>query len=212
MTKETMTVHQALCEMKVLGKRINAAIRAVKPISTKEQNAQKVDGITLDEFKSLAKSSHDSAVDLIKRQIALKAAVNQYNAEKHITVAGKDYTVAQAIWLMSYGMEEQRSLMDRYTAMLQKASDEIERRNGDELNRKAEAAMTAIYGNKDKANGEAFNQDVETYKKNHAVVMVDPLGIRDIISKMEKEISAFESGVDAAIQVANATTQITIEY
>ena len=212
MTHETMTVHQALCELKVLNKRVASAICETKPISTKEHSSRKVDGVTEAEFTEQAKASHNSAVDLINRQIAIKAAVSQYNSEKVITVAGKNYTVAQAIWMMQYGVKEKKSLLTRYTDMLRIASNTIERENGQRLNDRAESFTVSMCGNKDKADPKAYNESLEEYKKNHALELVDPMGIRKIISDMEKEISEFETGVDAAIQVANATTTLEISY
>jgi len=210
--REEMTVHQALCELKTLNKRIPKAISETKPISTKEAKSNNVDGISVSEFKTLAQSTHDSATDLIKRQRGIKAAINQYNACKIIDVCGRKYTIAQAIWEMNYGMAEEKNLVTRYSEMLRKATAQIERANGDDLNRRAEAAMTAIHGNKDKANNDDFLKGVEDYKAAHALELVDPLNIRKIIADLDKSIAEFEANVDAAIQVANATTTLTIEY
>ena len=212
MKTETMTVHQALCELKVLNKRVSKTINETKPISFKEHSSRKVDGITETDFTEQAKASHNSAIDLINRQIAIKAAVNQYNAEKIVTVAGKDYTVAQAIWMMQFGIKEKKTLLDRYANMLTMVNATIERENGQRLNDRAEAFTVSMCGNKDKADPKAFNDSIEEYKKNHALELVDPLGIRKVISDMENEISEFEAGVDAAIQVANATTTLEISY
>lgn len=212
MTHEQMTVHQALCELKILNKRIIKAISASKPISTKEHSSKKVDGIDIGEFNEIAKSAHDSAVDLIRRQSAIKSAVNQYNAERRITVCGEEYSVAQAIWLMNYGMREQRDLLTLYTDMLANATRNIERANGDDLNRRAEAAMNAIHGGRDKANNEEYLRGIEDYKASHALELVDPIGIRKVIADLEKKISDFEANVDSAIQVANATTILEIAY
>lgn len=212
MNHEEMTVHQALCELKTLRKRIVNAIEATNPIAAKEASATKVKGVSMADFKEAAKSAHDSAVDLIKRQRAIKAAVNQYNASKTIEVCGKTYTVAQAIWEMQYGMSENKILLQRYTDMLNRANREIESANGSDLNRRAETFCASMFGSKDKADAKDYNATLEDYKAKHTLELFDPLGIRKIIEDLEKEISSFESSVDAAIQVANATTTLTIEY
>ena len=212
MVHEEMTVHQALCELKTLNKRIVKAVDATKPISVKEVSATKVDGISTGDFKDNAASAHDSAVSLIKRQRAIKAAVNQYNASKTIEVCGRTYTIAQAIWEMTYGISEDKSLLERYTNMLNSANSTIEKANGSELNRRAEAFCTAMYGSKEKCDKSDFNATLEDYKAKHTMELFDPLNIRKIIADMDKEISDFTSNVDAAIQVANATTILTIEY
>lgn len=210
--REEMTVHQALCELKVLRKRITKAIADTEPIATKEAASQKVNGLPIEDFKSNAKAAHASAVDLIRRESAIKAALNQYNASKRITVCGHEYSVAQAIWLMQYGLEDKRTLLERYTTLLTKAKSKIEKANGDDLTRRAESFTVSMFGAKDKANPADFNATLEDYKAKHTLELVDPLGIARVIADLEKEISDFESSVDAAIQVANATTTIEIEY
>ena len=210
--REEMTVHKALCELKTLNKRITKAISETKPVSTKEASSQKVDGIPMKTFNENAKSTHDSATDLIKRQRGIKAAVSQYNASKEIEVCGRKYTIAQAIWEMNYGMAEEKNMLARYTEMLRKCNAQIERANGEDLNRRAENAMNAIHGNKDKANNDEYLKGLEDYKKSHTLELVDPLNIRKVIADLDKEISDFEANVDAAIQVANATTTLIIEY
>lgn len=212
MVKEKMTVHQALCELKTLRKRISKAIEATNPVAVKYHGAGKVNGMTTEEFKTLAKSAHDTAVDLIRRQNAIKAAVNEYNSWTKVKVCGQEYTVAQAIWLMQYGMNDKKALLNRYVQMLDSVNAQIVRSNGDELRRRAETFAVNMYGVKDKADPKDFNTAMDDYIDKHTVDMVDPLGIRKIISELEKEISDFESNVDAAIQVANATSTIEIEY
>lgn len=212
MTTEKMTVHQALCELKVLGNRIDKAVRDTIPVAVKEHGSDKVNASAISDFKKLAQSSHDSASDLIRRKMAIKAAINKYNASKIITVAGKQYSVAEAIWLMQQGLDDKKDMLRRYTTILDKALSDIEKKNGEDLNRRAENAMNAIYGGKEKADPEEYLNALSGYKEKHALELVDPLDIRKVIADLDAEISAFEVGVDAAIQVANATTEIEIEY
>lgn len=212
MVREEMTVHQALCELKTLNKRIDKAIEATKPVAIKEASAKKIEGMTTEDFTANAMSTHDSAVGLIKRQRAIKAAVNQYNAEKQIDVCGRKYTIAQAIWEMQHGTSEDKALLTRYTALLSFVNTQIERANGSDLDRRAEAFCASMYGSKEKCDPKDFNATLEDYKAKHTVEMFDPLNIRRIIADIDKEVSDFEANVDAAIQVANATTTLVIEY
>lgn len=212
MVREEMTVHQALCELKTLNKRIEKAIGETKPVAIKEASAKKVDGIAAEEFVANARSAHDSAVGLIKRRRAIKAAINQYNAEKQIEVCGRRYTIAQAIWEMQHGTSEDKALLTRYTQLLAFANNQIERMNGSDLDKRAEAFCASMYGSKDKCDPRDFNTTLEDYKAKHTMELFDPLGIRKIIADIEKEVSDFEANVDAAIQVANATTTLVIEY
>jgi hypothetical protein len=212
MVHEEMTVHQALCELKTLNKRVLKAIDATIPVAIKEAGAKKIDGVATEVFAENARSAHDSAVGLIKRQRAIKAAVNQYNAEKQIEVCGRKYTIAQAIWEMQHGTNEDHALLTRYTNILSGANSQIERFNGSDLDRRAEAFCASMYGNKEKCDPKDFNATLEDYKAKHTMELFDPLNIRKIIADIDKEVSDFEANVDAAIQVANATTTLVIEY
>ena len=210
--KETMTVHEALCELKTLRKRVEDGINESVAITYKEQGSSTLNGRPVKDVVDSIKSQHQSVTDLISRMIAIKAAVNQYNAEKKITVAGKEYSIAQAIYMKTYGIETKRELLTRYQSLLKHATVYVESQNGDKLNARAETAMTSIFGNKEKVDPEKYLEGLKNYKAEHMLILVDPLNLADVVKKMEEDIVAFESKVDSAIQIANATTQIDIEY
>ena len=212
MVKESMTVHEALCELKTLSKRIDNAIMMSVPVAVKEHSATVVNGKPVADWIASERGNYQSAMSLINRMVAIKAAINKYNAEKHITVADKDYTIAQAIWLMTHGMAYKQELMDCYTTSLTKANRAIEAANGDSLNSKAEAAMNAIFGSKDKTDPAVYLKGIQDYKEQHRKEIVDAIGIEAAIKSLDEEIASFNAKVDSAIQVANATTVIEIEY
>lgn len=210
--KETITVHEALCEIKMLNKRIAGAIEKSNPIAVKEAGAKQVNGMPVEDFIAEAKANHQSATDLIRRLAALKAAVNQYNAEKVITVGDKEYSIAQAIYMMEYGLALKEALLTKYVSAYSSARNTCLKSNGDMLNTRAEAAMNAIYGAKEKSDPEIYLAGLKAYKDQHTTVLVDPLNLSGVIDELDEEITTFRSKVDSAIQVANATTVITVEY
>lgn len=212
MQKETMTVHVALCEVKTLTKRVESAIENIIPISTKECVSKKVDGMDIKAFEEMVKSGEQRALDLMARLNALKAALNQYNASAKVTICDKEYTIAEALWLMQYGMDHKKTLLGHYRNAYNKAYKKVEKKNGQELNTAAERAADVALGGKDKTNGDEYLDMVENYKKRHQYELVDPLGLANRIVELENEISKFESEVDAKIQSSNAITEITIEY
>ena len=210
--KEKMTVHEALCELKTLRKRVEDGIVEGTPIMYKENGATMLNGKPVPEVVAEIKAQHQSVTDLINRMTAIKAAVNQYNAEKKINVAGQEYSIAQAIYMKSFGIETKRELLTSYQRALKHATTYVESMNGDKLNSRAETAMTSLFGAKEKADPEKYLAGLKDYKEQHMLVLVDPLDLAKVTKKMEEEIVAFESKVDSAIQIANATTEIEIEY
>ena len=105
MTTETMTIHRALVELKTIDSRIIKKIDSAKFCIAAKAKATKLGAITVDEFKTSAQASYDSAMDLINRRNAIKAAVSKSNAVTEISVGNKTYTVAEAISLKQHGME-----------------------------------------------------------------------------------------------------------
>lgn len=214
MQKETMSVHAALCEKKTLDKRIAKAIYTLGKtcIGLKEAAATQVNGIEKAEFKLNATAYDQQAHDMIKRQCAITAAINQYNASGTIEIDGSTYTIAEALWLMQYGMKTKKALLKAYEDAYNAATAEANRKNGEDLRRAAERAADVALGGKDKTNGDEYLKMVENYISRHQLEVVDPLGLWEKIQALENDIHTFESEVDAKIQTSNALTMITIEY
>jgi len=63
-----------------------------------------------------------------------------------------------------------------------------------------------------KINASEYETMRKAYIEAHTYEMIDPIGIKDKIDELEDEISKFKAGIDAALSVSNATTDITIEY
>lgn len=72
MTTETMTVHKALAELKILDNRIlNAIITNDFCIANQHSNT-KINGIEAKEYEKVMQGAYDKATDLIKRRKAIK--------------------------------------------------------------------------------------------------------------------------------------------
>ena len=89
MTTETMTIHRALVELKTIDSRIIKKIDCAKFCISAKAGAKKLGAVTVDEFKTSAQASYDSAMDLINRRNAIKAAVSKSNAVTEISVGNK---------------------------------------------------------------------------------------------------------------------------
>ena len=213
MTTEKMTVHQALCDVKVANSKIEDAIAGATFVCANRANAMRVNGIKQEEYENNAKEDYQRINDLIRRTEAIKKAINQYNAEHKVMIGDKEYTVAEAIYMMQRGMVNKRRLIQSMQRELNIADREIASANGEMLDAAAERnAATQFGGEKNQKSSDDYRQFINKYKEENQLVLIDPLGIRDKIKKLQDEVDGFTSKVDAAIQTANATTEITIEY
>lgn len=213
MTKETMTVHKALAELKLLDNRIDKAIAEGVYCVAKKHSAEKIGGVTLDEYISIMQGRYDKANDLINRRKAIKKAVVLSNAVTKVKIADVEYTVAEAIEMKNHGIDFDMSLMDVMQQHYNSAQITIKAENGKELEERAEKYVTEIYGNKE---GKTNTADIEKVKSDFLTAnqfeLVDPLHILDKIEDLEKKTSDFMSEVDSALSTSNALTEITIEY
>lgn len=213
MTTESMTIHKALAELKLLDGRINKSIvEGVFCVANKHSN-EKISGVPIKDYEKIIQGSYDKADDLIKRQSAIKRAVTLSNAVTKVKVSDKEYTVAEAIWMRNHGMEKVQGVVNAMQKQYKQAQAEINRQNGSGLEERADQYVTAIYGQKD---GKTNTADIEKVRKDFLTAntyeLLDPIHILERIDDLEKKISDFMSEVDAALSCSNALTEITIEY
>ena len=101
MTTETMTIHRGLCELKVLISRINKVIDESNFCTATKASMRKLKGVPIEDFKKDSQSALDQIKDLMARYDAIKRAISESNAKTTVEIAGKSYTVAEAIYIES---------------------------------------------------------------------------------------------------------------
>lgn len=212
-TIEKMTVHKALAELKLLDDRIEKAIsEGIYCVANKHSN-DKIVGIPLDDYIKTMQGRYDKATDLINRRKAIKRAVVLSNAVTKVSVAGVEYTVAEAIEMKNHGVEFDKMLMNAMNIQYKNAQIQIKQENSKDLEERAEQYVTAIYGQKE---GKTNTADIEKVKSDFLTAnqyeLIDPLHVLNKIENLEKKINDFMAEVDSALSVSNALTEITIEY
>lgn len=209
--KKEMTIHAALSYLKTADKRISKALSTNTYITCAKVGADKIGGVSATSAKEEMKSSYQSVMDIMKTVEAIKKAVSKANAENTIIVCGEEMTVAEAIYMMSYGISNKRMILETLRRQYLEAKRSIDRANGDELERRADQFIVSIYGNKEKATGQEALTARENFKKQNSYELVDPVGVLAEMKSLESWIDRFEAEVDGAIQVSNATHTITID-
>ena len=210
--QETMKVLEAIGQLKIQENRIDKALSDLDIVAANRVSAKKVNGISKEEFDKNARSSYDSVTALMRRYMALKEAINQFNAATKITVCGKEMTVASALYQKEWGVNQRKRVLNHIVSLLNRAEDRVAIENGDKLDAAAERNAKQNFEGDPKSDVKDYLKFLEDYKDAHMYELIDPLKIREKIEKMSKEISDFEASVDTQIQIANATTDITIEY
>lgn len=217
MTKETCTVHKALAELKTMDARIDKAIRDTTYVLAVKHSAEKINGMTVANFKDKMKSGYQKAMDLIARRDAMKRAVVLSNATTKVKVGDKEYTVAEAIEMKNHGMEFRSALLRQMNSAYTSAQNELNRNSGETLEKKAEQYVLAVIAAQPKDSKMSVDSDAmkalrKTYIENNAYDLVDPLDVTKIMEALDAEINEFNAEVDAALSVSNALTIIEFEY
>ena len=214
MIQEVMTVHKALCELKMLDKRINESIMSAEFCRANKHSNVKIDGGTIAEYEAAAVSKYQSTMDMIVRRDAIKRAVVASNAATEVTIGGNRYTVADAVELRRHGLSYRRTLLQLMTLQLKRVRSTIEQKNGEELTRAADKMVEVYYGRQTdvKAITEEMKATREKFIEDNTYELLDPIRIENRIRELDKEITAFETEVDSALSVSNAVTEITVSY
>lgn len=212
MNTAEMTVHEALCEIKVLDSRLIKALNEAEFINTRKGSSTRIEGVTVNEYEERVKASYNRVNDLIRRSEAIKAALSLSNASTKVRIGGKEMTVAEAIYLYQHGIALKKRMLAVMEGQYRRAVDMVNDRNGDHLDRGLSKYLTDNFGAKDKTDPEALQKATEQYIANNTYVLVDPLKLKESIETLRDEIDGFMSEADSALQVSNAVTKITVSF
>ena len=209
MSKITMSVHRALAELKTYEDRLTKATGAVFVIANPKGN-DKISGKTIDDVSNEIKGNFASYASLAENQRRIKAAVVKSNAVTIITIAGTEYTVAEAIERKAKIKYDERFL-SALKRQFNEASSLVDRENAG-LPDKIEKYLQNILGAKDKRTAEEIASHTELYEKRYKWELVDPCGITKKIEELEEKIISFKTEVDYALSESNALTQIEVDF
>lgn len=211
-TVEKMTIHKALCELKILDSRINNAISSARFCLANKHSNEKVNGVTVEEYQETMKASYNKASDLIRRREAIKRAVVLSNAKTIVKIGGKEYTVAEAIEMNNHGIDLKLQLKNAMKRQYDSAMTAIISKNS-VVDDKATEYVVGLFGQKEsKTANEEYEKARKSYIEANTMELIDPVNILEKIEALEVEIADFTTEVDSALSVSNALTEITVEY
>ena len=204
-----MTIHQALCEMKLYDKKIKKAF-SDSYIYANRNNNDKIKGKPIKDIETAIKASYSSVVDLLENKKRIKEAVALSNANSSIVVGGVTYTVVGAIERKNQA-ETEGQFIYVLKGQFQKEYAELTAENS-RLPEKTQNYLQTILGN-DKNNWKV--EDIQKfsleYEKNNKYELVDPLDLLKTIESLENNLDDFLNNVDYALSTHNAQTLVEVE-
>jgi len=218
MATKQMNMHRLLAELKMLDKRINGYMpssrdsRDFPMIGAARVSDAKIGTQTREEYTSSLVSNWQTIQALIRNKKTLEAAKVKSNAETTVRIAGKEYTVADAIRRKA-DIRYDKALLAALEAQRQLAITAVADHN-EEAELQADKHVEALLGGAG-AKSEALpakeiERQRESFLKNRRWDVIDPNGADAIIKAMREDIEAFEAEVDAVLSESNAITMVTV--
>lgn len=203
-----ISVARALTELKTINNRIEKKIDETIFIVGVKKTSKKIDNMyTREEFDKQVKADYQSIKDLIKRRKDIKSAIVESNANTIVTIADKEYTVADAIERKN-SIELDRMLLREMTRGYNSVKSQVEGRN-ETVEEKLDALLNASVGSDKKDLGD-MDGFAKTYRESSQYEVINPLKLEDEIEKLRKEIEDFEMEVDSILTESNVMTKIEI--
>ena len=211
--KETMTIHKALSELKTIDKRFDKELSDVTFFETNKRSNTKIAGVPVSEYLANVKDTYNSIRTLDNRYNAIKRAVTKSNATTNVTINGTVYTVAEAIDMKNVGVKRLQEILSKMDMQYEAARRIAERKNGDELDRRADDYVKNLYEGADMKNvSDEIKKVRDTFIESQTIDILDPINAKKTMKELKDTIDSFLSEVDSALSVSNALTTIEVEY
>ncbi len=208
---QSMSITQALAELKLLENRLNKAsnesnMKGWVMLSTKSQ--------PVDEAKVRQKglSEYQSYTDLLNRRNRIKNAVVMSNANTQVSIGSGEKmfkgTVAEAIEYKA-SIKYKTWLLDGMKQMLLTAREQYEehKRNADA---RLERLLASELGKDVRTNPETIAALTASFNETNKAELVDPLNLAKKVEELEEEIENFQMNVDWVLSETNGKTMITV--
>lgn len=209
MKTETISLTRALVELKMIDKKLQAKTLKLLPVAIMKGGRLPEEIKSKAEFDNKVKADYQSIRDLTKRRRNIKSALVNANATTRVKIADEEMTIAEAIERkasIDYEKNLLRNLAQKYSQSLDKIEEDNRAMKGQLLK-----LLEATYSKSETELGkDDYNKVATPFKENNESSLLDPLGIKAEMDKLEQTIHDFETEVDVVISEANARTEITI--
>lgn len=208
-----MTLTEALRKIKSLDEQIAGFFNVERAmisyvIGSREQTPYA--GMNKADLEKRIQSDHDKLDALIQNRTSIKRALILANATIMVEVAGKEYTIAEALELKKLVSVKEviRRTMQKQLANLEaKVASNTEDVNK-HINNLAQAAAGKEASDTDLK--KASDQFIETVNGQYKITVVDPMKLREKIEALDKEILDIKNELDYRLSETNATNTLEV--
>ncbi len=201
---QSMSITQALAELKLLDKRIQKSVDSVQWADVKTKSHP----VDVEKFSRTAHAEYQSFLALVKRRDTIKRAVVSSNAATHVKVGTWEGTVAEAIEYKTSIFYKKR-LLDIMRAQLLTAKGQFKVQQ-ESVDERLEKLLHSELGKDVKTSPDTITALTNSFRENNKVELVDPLDLSQKTNELEEEIETFETNVDWVLSEVNGKTMIQV--
>ena len=205
----TISVSRALVELKMLTKRITAAIEVFRPVTIKVANILPDAKKSLAEFETDTKSDYQKLQAMIVRRNTIKSAIVMSNASRIVKVGVEDMTVAEAIERKA-SIISSKLLLSCLINLEARAAANINAHNKMAKAQLQQLVEKTLSKEASKIKDDEYEAISGPFMARNEATLVDPIKIEKKISRLRDEIDDFEQNVDIALTESNARTDIEV--
>lgn len=201
---KTMTVNRALVELKLAEKKIESITSRTNNAIVCAKSQENDEGTKV--LAAAIKSNYDKIKNLIDYRQNIKDAIIKSNAVTTVEIAGKSFTVAEAIERKT-SYQFLSSLVNAVVSDVNSAKADVERRNASSKHNAEQHVAGMIQG---EVAAETVADLVDDHYKRNEVVAVYDQNVFDDASANQDHILEFMAEIDLALTESNAVTQIEV--
>ena len=211
MSKVELTLYQALEKKKILEKRVNK-VRGNELVGIRKKHIEEtITGVPLADVKAVMEENLASSVSLVNNYITLKAAINEANAVTKVTIAGKEYTIANAI-ARYRGLDNEEYLYRNMLSNVVNAKNKVELTNQKYLSPESISKYVSNILGDSKKDEALIAATEKRYREANEVELYDPLDTEKLATEKIEEIELFREEFHSVSTTANCNTVITVEF
>lgn len=207
----TITVTDALAELKLLEKRIESARAAIDKntlITVVGVDKVPVGFQSREEYTAQARAALQRINDLIARRRTIKRAIVRSNASTLVTVADEEMTVAEAIEMKNF-IQYYESLLSTIQSVYFKARKDYETAQ-ERIKERLDKLALEVLGRTESINPEQYQSLADSFLAREGIELLDPTNLPREIERRQAFIEDFRSSVDRVLSISNARTMIEI--
>jgi hypothetical protein len=213
---QTMSITQALAELKLLDKRLRKFYEknydyecdASKEPMNWLAVRSKTTPVDEEALRRTAMAEWQSFMDLVARRDKMKRAIVLSNATTRVRIGDWEGTVAEAIEHKS-SLTYKETMLNTAKSYVKRMESEFQRKQ-EQLQERLDKLLSSELGKDVRTNPDTIQAISVSFRENNKVELVDPLNVREKLRDLEREVEDFKTNVDWVLSETNGRTMITI--